>query len=39
MFENLSDRLTKVFSDLRRRGKLTQADVDEGLRSVRARFA
>ncbi len=35
MFENLSDRLTKVFSDLRRRGKLTQADVDEGLRSVR----
>jgi signal recognition particle subunit SRP54 len=35
MFENLSDRLNKVFADLRRRGKLTQADVDEGLRSVR----
>lgn len=35
MFENLSDRLNKVFADLRRRGKLSQADVDEGLRSVR----
>lgn len=35
MFESLSDRLNKVFKDLRRRGKLSQADVDEGLKSVR----
>ena len=35
MFESLSDRLNNVFSNLRRKGKLSQADVDEGLRSVR----
>lgn len=35
MFENLTERLTKVFEDLRRHGKLTEADVDVALREVR----
>ena len=35
MFENLTERLNKVFEDLRRRGKLTEADVDAAMREVR----
>jgi signal recognition particle subunit SRP54 len=35
MFENLSNRLNQVFDNLRRRGKLTEADVDAALREVR----
>lgn len=35
MFENLSGRLNEVFQNLRRRGKLTEADVDAALREVR----
>ncbi len=35
MFENLSERLNGVFQDLRRRGKLSEADVDVAMREVR----
>ena len=35
MFENLTERLNKVFQDLRRRGKLSEADVDVVMREVR----
>ncbi len=35
MFENLSDRLNGVFENLRRRGKLSEADVDVAMREVR----
>ncbi len=35
MFENLSERLNQVFQNLRRRGKLSEADVDSALREVR----
>jgi signal recognition particle subunit SRP54 len=35
LFENLTSRLNKVFEGLRRRGKLTEADVDAALREVR----
>ena len=35
MFENLTNRLNEVFQQLRRRGKLTPADVDAMLREVR----
>jgi signal recognition particle subunit SRP54 len=35
MFESLTDRLNQVFSQLRRRGKLSEADVDVALREVR----
>ncbi len=35
MFENLSDRLNGVFQNLRRRGKLSEADVDVAMREVR----
>ena len=35
MFENLTERLNKVFDDLRRHGKLTEADVDTAMREVR----
>jgi len=35
MFENLSQRLTQIFQDLRRRGKLSPDDVDAVLREVR----
>jgi signal recognition particle subunit SRP54 len=35
MFENLTNRLSEVFQQLRRRGKLTAADVDTMLREVR----
>lgn len=35
MFENLTERLNKVFENLRRHGKLTEADVDVALREVR----
>lgn len=35
MFESLSDRLNQVFTQLRRRGKLSEADVDASLREVR----
>lgn len=35
MFENLTGRLNKIFNDLRRRGKLSEADVDASLKEVR----
>ena len=35
MFENLSDKLQGVFSNLSNRGKLSEADVDAALREVR----
>ena len=35
MFENLTSRLNQVFDQLRRRGKLSEADVDVALREVR----
>jgi signal recognition particle subunit SRP54 len=35
MFDNLSDRLTSIFSSLRSKGALTEKDVDEAMREVR----
>jgi signal recognition particle subunit SRP54 len=35
VFENLTDRLNQVFTQLRRRGKLSAADVDVAMREVR----
>src|SRR5512139_1852361 len=35
MFETLTGRLNQVFDNLRRRGKLTEADVDAAMREVR----
>jgi signal recognition particle subunit SRP54 len=35
MFENLTQRLNDVFDQLRRRGKLSERDVDEAMREVR----
>lgn len=35
MFENLSERLNEVFTNLRRRGKLSAEDVDAAMRQVR----
>ena len=35
MFENLTERLNNVFTQLRRRGKLSEADVDVAMREVR----
>jgi signal recognition particle subunit SRP54 len=35
MFENLQTRLDNAFKRLRRKGKLTKADVEEGLREIR----
>ncbi len=35
MFENLTERLNEVFKGLRRRGKLSELDVDAAMREVR----
>ena len=35
MFDNLSERLESVFKQLRRRGKLSEQDVDLAMREVR----
>jgi signal recognition particle subunit SRP54 len=35
MFESLSDRLENAFRRLRGKGRLTEADVDDGLREIR----
>jgi signal recognition particle subunit SRP54 len=35
LFETLSERLNQVFQQLRRRGKLSEADVDAAMREVR----
>lgn len=35
MFENLTQRLNSIFQNLRRRGKLSEADVDAVMREVR----
>src|SRR5512137_3195327 len=35
MFENLTGRLNQLFDNLRRRGKLSEADVDVAMREVR----
>lgn len=35
MFENLTERLNAVFNGLRRRGKLSESDVDAAMREVR----
>jgi signal recognition particle subunit SRP54 len=36
MFESLSDRLENAFKRLRGKGRLTEADLDEGLREIRS---
>ncbi len=38
MFESLSERLEGAFQRLRRKGKLSEADLDEGLREIRLAF-
>ncbi|MGC8667193.1 MAG: signal recognition particle protein [Chthonomonadales bacterium] len=35
MFDNLTDKLSRIFTQLRGRGRLTEADVAEALREVR----
>ena len=35
MFENLTGRLEGIFTELRRRGKLSEGDVDNVMREVR----
>jgi signal recognition particle subunit SRP54 len=35
VFENLTERLNNIFTELRRHGKLTEADVDVAMREVR----
>ena len=35
MFENLSDRLERIYKKLKGRGVLKEADVDEALREIR----
>jgi signal recognition particle subunit SRP54 len=35
IFENLSDNLENVFTELRRRGKLSESDVDSAMREIR----
>jgi len=35
MFENLSDKLDSVFKKLRGHGKLSEKNIDEGLKEVR----
>jgi len=35
MFENLTDRLDEIFYSLRRRGKLSESDVDSAMREIR----
>ncbi|MEA2007681.1 MAG: signal recognition particle protein [Chloroflexota bacterium] len=35
MFENLADRLDGIFHNLRRRGKLSERDVDSAMREIR----
>src|SRR5574340_422670 len=35
MFESLTNRLNQIFDQLRRRGKLSEADVDTAMRQVR----
>lgn len=35
MLENLSDRLQSIFSGLRGKGKLTEADINEAMREIR----
>ena len=35
MFESLTQRLDQVFQGLRRRGKLSESDVDAAMREVR----
>jgi signal recognition particle subunit SRP54 len=35
MFENLTERLNNIFTNLRRRAKLSEADVDSAMREVR----
>jgi signal recognition particle subunit SRP54 len=35
MFENLTERLNKVFTEINRRGKLSERDVDAAMREVR----
>jgi len=35
VFENLTERLTSIFEDLRRHGRLSESDVDQAMREVR----
>ena len=35
MFDTLSDKLTRVFKDLRGHGRLTEENISDGLREVR----
>jgi signal recognition particle subunit SRP54 len=38
MFESLSDKLNTVFKKLKGHGKLTEKNIEEGLKEVRQRF-
>ena len=38
MFSQLSDKLQEVFKDLRGHGKISEANIDEGLRQIRLAF-
>ena len=35
MFDNLSDRLQNIFSDMRSKGRLTEEDIDAAMREIR----
>ena len=35
MFDNLSDKLQNVFSGFRSKGKLTEEDIDAGIKEIR----
>ncbi|MDY6867344.1 MAG: signal recognition particle receptor subunit alpha, partial [Chloroflexota bacterium] len=35
VFENLTERLTNIFTNLRRHGRLSESDVDDAMREVR----
>ena len=35
MFEQLTNRLEEIFHNLRRRGKLSEKDVDSAMREIR----
>ena len=35
MFDQLSDRLQSTLSDVRKRGKLTEDDIDKAMREIR----
>lgn len=38
-FESLTDKLQNVFKNLRKKGRLTEADVKSALKEVKMRFS